>query len=52
MNANLREWNAMKKEKIEKMKVAGFEVGDASDFLELTPDEEKRVESIRTETKP
>jgi len=41
----------MKKEKIEKLKPAGFEVGDAADFLELTPDEMKRIEAIRTEAK-
>ena len=52
MNANLREWNAMKKEKIEKLKAAGFEVGDTASFLKLTPDEAKRVETLRTETKP
>jgi hypothetical protein len=51
MHANIREWKAMKEEKIEKLKGAGFEAGDAQKFLKLTPAEESRVEAVRAENK-
>ncbi len=41
----------MKKEKIEKLKAAGFEVGNTASFLKLTSDEVRRVEAIRAGTK-
>jgi len=41
----------MKEEKIEKLKAAGFEVGDEKKFLKLTPNEAKRVEMVRVATK-
>jgi len=34
----------MKKDKVNKLKAAGWSVGNASDFLGLTPEEEKYVE--------
>jgi len=41
--------NAMEKEKREKLMASGFEVGNVSDFLKLTPDEVKLVEAVRAE---
>jgi len=35
-------------EKIEELKGAGFSVGDASDFLELTPEEVELVDPRKT----
>lgn len=48
MDANLREWNAMKKEKIEKLKASGFAVGDAANFLALSPQEAEQVDACKT----
>ncbi len=41
----------MKEEKIEKLKDAGFEVGDAQKFLKLTPAEASRVDAVRAKSK-
>ncbi len=35
---------AMKKDKLDKLKAAGWAVGNASEFLGLSPEEEKFVE--------
>lgn len=35
----------MKPEKAEKLKSAGFEVGDTASFLKLTPDEAEQVDA-------